>query len=296
MNSNRLPLDIAITALAPIIWGSTYLVTSELLPAGYPLTMALLRALPAGLLLLLIVRRLPRGVWIYRTAVLGALNFSLFWSLLFVAAYRLPGGVAATVGAIQPLLVVALARLWLGQALLPLAIVSGMLGIGGVGMLVLAPQAELDGLGILAALIGAAAMAAGTVLSRRWHPPVSNLTFTAWQLSAGGLFLVPLAFCVEPPLRALELRNLGAIAYLSLIGAALSYFCWFRGIARLEPAAVASLGLLSPLVAVLLGWLVLQQTLTAVQLAGIFIVLLSIWFSQNTHASFRGGKALLPER
>lgn len=296
MNSNRLPLDIAITALAPIIWGSTYLVTSELLPAGYPLTMALLRALPAGLLLLLIVRRLPRGVWIYRTAVLGALNFSLFWSLLFVAAYRLPGGVAATVGAIQPLLVVALARLWLGQALLPLAIVSGMLGIGGVGMLVLAPQAELDGLGILAALIGAAAMAAGTVLSRRWHPPVSNLTFTAWQLSAGGLFLVPLAFCVEPPLPALELRNLGAIAYLSLIGAALSYFCWFRGIARLEPAAVASLGLLSPLVAVLLGWLVLQQTLTAVQLAGIFIVLLSIWFSQNTHASFRGGKALLPER
>lgn len=296
MNSNRLPLDIAITALAPIIWGSTYLVTSELLPAGYPLTMALLRALPAGLLLLLIVRRLPRGVWIYRTAVLGALNFSLFWSLLFVAAYRLPGGVAATIGAIQPLLVVALARLWLGQALLPLAIVSGMLGIGGVGMLVLAPQAEPDGLGILAALIGAAAMAAGTVLSRRWHPPVSNLTFTAWQLSAGGLFLVPLAFCVEPPLRALELRNLGAIAYLSLIGAALSYFCWFRGIARLEPAAVASLGLLSPLVAVLLGWLVLQQTLTAVQLAGIFIVLLSIWFSQNTHASFRGGKALLPER
>lgn len=296
MNSNRLPLDIAITALAPIIWGSTYLVTSELLPAGYPLTMALLRALPAGLLLLLIVRRLPRGVWIYRTAVLGALNFSLFWSLLFVAAYRLPGGVAATIGAIQPLLVVALARLWLGQALLPLAIVSGMLGIGGVGMLVLAPQAEPDGLGILAALIGAAAMAAGTVLSRRWHPPVSNLTFTAWQLSAGGLFLVPLAFCVEPPLPALELRNLGAIAYLSLIGAALSYFCWFRGIARLEPAAVASLGLLSPLVAVLLGWLVLQQTLTAVQLAGIFIVLLSIWFSQNTHASFRGGKALLPER
>lgn len=296
MNSNRLPLDIAITALAPIIWGSTYLVTSELLPAGYPLTMALLRALPAGLLLLLIVRRLPRGVWIYRTAVLGALNFSLFWSLLFVAAYRLPGGVAATIGAIQPLLVVALARLWLGQALLPLAIISGMLGISGVGMLVLAPQAELDGLGILAALIGAAAMAAGTVLSRRWHPPVSNLTFTAWQLSAGGLFLVPLAFCVEPPLPALELRNLGAIAYLSLIGAALSYFCWFRGIARLEPAAVASLGLLSPLVAVLLGWLVLQQTLTAVQLAGIFIVLLSIWFSQNTHASFRGGKALLPER
>lgn len=296
MNSNRLPLDIAITALAPIIWGSTYLVTSEFLPAGYPLTMALLRALPAGLLLLLIVRSLPRGAWIYRTAVLGALNFSVFWSLLFVAAYRLPGGVAATVGAIQPLLVVALARLWLGQALLPLAIVSGVLGVCGVGMLVLAPQAELDGLGILAALIGAASMAAGTVLSRRWHPPVSNLTFTAWQLSAGGLLLLPIAFCFEPPLPVLQPHNLGAIAYLSLLGAALTYFCWFRGIARLAPAAVASLGLLSPLVAVLLGWLVLQQTLTALQMAGILIVLLSIWVSQNAHLPLGGGKAPLPER
>ena len=258
--------------------------------------MALLRALPAGLLLLLIVRCPPRGVWIYRTAVLGALNFSVFWSLLLVAAYRLPGGVAATVGEIQPLLVVALARLWLGHALLPLAIVSGVLGVCGVGMLVLAPAAELDGLGIIAALIGAASMAAGTVLPRRWCPPVSNLTFTAWQLSAGGLLLLPMTLCFEPPLPTLQLRNLGAIAYLSLIGAALTYFCWFRGIARLAPAAVASLGLLSPLVAVLLGWLVLQQALTALQMTGIFIVLLSIWFSQNAHTSFRDGKALPPER
>ena len=54
--------DIAITAIAPLIWGSTYYVTTEFLPAGYPITMAALRALPAGLLLLLFARRLPQGV------------------------------------------------------------------------------------------------------------------------------------------------------------------------------------------------------------------------------------------
>ena len=96
--------DILLTATAPAIWGSTYIVTTELLPPGYPLTVAMLRALPAGLLLLLIVRQLPQGIWWPRTFLLGALNFSFFWAMLFVSAYRLPGGVAATVGAIQPLI------------------------------------------------------------------------------------------------------------------------------------------------------------------------------------------------
>jgi len=89
--------DILLTALAPAVWGSTYIVTTELLPGWHPLLVSLLRALPAGLLLLLLVRRLPEGIWWGRIAVLGALNFSVFWVMLFVSAYRLPGGVAATV-------------------------------------------------------------------------------------------------------------------------------------------------------------------------------------------------------
>lgn len=281
MSTNRLIQDIAVTALAPIIWGSTYLVTSELLPAGHPLTMALLRALPAGLLLLLVVRRLPSGPWIYRIAILGALNFSLFWTMLFVAAYRLPGGVAATVGAIQPLLVIVMARIWLGHALVPLAISSSLLGVLGVAMLVLAPEAELDITGVFAALIGAGSMAAGTVLSRRWSPPDSSLTFTAWQLTAGGLILLPIALIFEQPIPSLNIRNLSGIAYLSLVGAAFTYFCWFRGVSKLAPTAVASLGLLSPMVAVLLGWGLLDQGLTAVQLIGISFVLVSILTSQR---------------
>lgn len=51
--------EILLTAIAPAIWGSTYLVTTEFLPAGYPVTVAMLRALPAGLLLLLVVRQMP---------------------------------------------------------------------------------------------------------------------------------------------------------------------------------------------------------------------------------------------
>ena len=66
---------------------------------------ATMRALPAGLILLAFVRRLPKGSWWWKTAVLGTLNFGAFFPLLFFAAYRLPGGVASTLGSVQPLLV-----------------------------------------------------------------------------------------------------------------------------------------------------------------------------------------------
>ena len=272
--------DIFVTALAPAVWGSTYFVTTEFLPQGYPLTLAVLRALPAGLLLLLIVRRLPPREWLGRVFILGGLNFAVFWSLLFVAAYRLPGGVAATVGSIQPLAVIFLAHVLLKSPVAAFSVFAAASGGGGVALLILGPSAALDPLGIAAGLGGAFSMAAGTVLTRKWQPPVSLLTFTSWQLTAGGLLLVPLAFLVEPPLPALDMNNVGGIAYLTLIGAALTYFLWFRGVARIEPSAVSMLGLMSPMTAVILGWFLLGQSLTVVQLAGAIIILTSLWLGQ----------------
>jgi probable blue pigment (indigoidine) exporter len=272
--------DILLTALAPAVWGSTYIVTTALLPGWHPLLVSLLRALPAGLLLLLIVRRLPDGIWWGRSAVLGALNFSVFWVMLFVSAYRLPGGVAATVGAIQPLIVVLLSRAILGTPLRVLAVLAATGGVAGVAMLVLAPGAALDPLGVAAGLAGAVSMAFGTVLSRRWQPPVGALTFTAWQLAAGGVLLLPVVAILRPEVPPLTTGSLAGLAWLGLVGAALTYIAWLRGIARLGPAATAPLALLSPVTAVILGWWLLGQSLTAMQGLGMLVVIVSIVASQ----------------
>lgn len=277
---NRLTV-LGLTALAPVVWGSTYLVTTEMLPAGIPLTLAVLRALPAGLLLILVLRKLPEGIWWLRVVVLGVLNFSLFWWLLFIAAYRLPGGVAATVGAVQPLIVLFLSRWLLNSRLSPVSIMASIAGVFGVAILLLTPNAALDPLGIIAGLAGAFSMAAGTVLSRRWQPPVSALTFTSWQLTAGGLVLLPFAIVFEPALPALSSLNLIGLGYLTLIGGALTYALWFRGLAILGPSSVASLGFLSPVSAVVLGGFYLNQQLSTLQFIGMIVILLSVWASQR---------------
>lgn len=276
--------DVAMTGLAPAVWGSTYYVTTQFLPQGYPMHVAMLRALPAGLLLLLLVRQLPTGIWWGRTFILAALNFAFLWVMLFVAAYRLPGGVAATVGAVQPLIVIGLSRIYLGRPIRALTVMAGVVGIVGVAFLVMTPQAALDPVGVAAAFAGAVSMAFGTVLARKWQPPVSSLTFTAWQLAAGGLMLVPIALFFEPALPPLTSVNLLGLAYLGLFGAALTYLLWFRGLARIEPSVAASLGFLSPVTATLLGWLALGQNLSPAQIAGFVMVLSSVWLSQKSQA------------
>jgi probable blue pigment (indigoidine) exporter len=271
-----------LTAIAPALWGTTYIVATELLPHDRPLLVATMRALPVGLLLVAWHRRLPEGRWWWRAFALGALNIGLFFALLFFAAFRLPGGVAATIGAVQPLLVAALAWPLLGDRPTRRVLTAGVAGLVGVGLVVLGPAARVDGLGVAAALAATALMALGTLFGKRWGRPVPLLLFTGWQLAAGGLILLPIAALVEGPPPALTSTNIAGFVYLGLVNTGLAYALWFRGIGRLRAAQLPFLGLLSPLVAVAAGWVILGQPLSGVQLAGALLVLASIIWAQRS--------------
>lgn len=272
---------VALTALAPMAWGTTYLVSTEFLPADRPLFAGLMRALPAGIGLAAITRTSPRGTWWAKAALLGTLNIGGFFAMLFYAAFALPGGVAATLGAIQPLVALALGAVLLGETIKRLSIVAGVAGMIGVGLLVLRADAQLDTLGVMAGLVGALAMACGVVLTKRWGRPVGLLAFTSWQLIAGGLVLVPLTLGFEGLPASLSARNIGGFVWLTTIGTALAYSLWFRGIQSLPVAQVSILGLLSPVVAAIAGWLALGQTMSIGQFAGLVLILGAVWLGQR---------------
>ncbi|MFG2571330.1 EamA family transporter [Streptomyces sp. NPDC048481] len=261
---------VLLTALAPVSWGTTYAVTTEFLPADRPLFTAVMRALPAGLLLLALGRVLPRGLWWGKAAILGALNIGAFFPLLFLSAYRLPGGMAAVVGSVGPLFVVGLSALLLGQRPTARNLVTGAVAAFGVSLVVLKAAGALDLLGVLAAVASTASMSTGTVLTKKWGRPqgVGPLALAGWQLTAGGLLIAPLAFLVEGAPPALDGRAVGGYLYLALANTAVSYWLWFRGIGRLSATQVTFLAPLSPLTAAVVGWAALGQALTPVQLAG----------------------------
>ncbi|MEB8023267.1 DMT family transporter [Raoultella ornithinolytica] len=269
-------IDLLLTALAPAIWGTTYIVTSQFLPPDRPFIAALLRVLPAGIALLIWCRRFPlRNEW-WKLIVTGILNIGAFQALLFIAAYRLPGGLAAVIGAIQPLLVMMLAWGVDRQRSPWVAVLSAVTGIIGMALLLLSPHTVLDPLGIMAAFSGAVSMALGTWLSRRWAISLPVVALTGWQLLIGGVVLAPVAWLVDPPLQGVTWTQAASYLWLCVAGAMLAYGLWFRGISRLPSVAVSALSLLSPVTAVLLGWICLGQKIEGVALVGLIVVLLSV--------------------
>ncbi|MCU1359070.1 MAG: putative secreted protein [Ilumatobacteraceae bacterium] len=274
MNTNRsLLATLGLTALAPMSWGSTYAVTTQLLPADRPLFTGLMRALPAGLVLVAATRVRPRGIWWWRSAVLGALYIGIFFPLLFVSAYRLPGGVASTLGSVGPLVTLGLAAAFLSERPTVRKALAGLCGMVGVALVVLKADARIDTVGVLAGLAGTLSMATANVLTKRWGRPdgVGSLAFIGWQLAGGGLMILPLALLVEGGPPALDGRNVMGYAYLALVNTVLAYSLWFRGIARLPVNSVAFLSLTGPITAATIGWVALGQPLSPLQVSGMAI-------------------------
>ncbi len=160
------------------------------------------------------------------------------------------------------------------------------MGVIGVALVVLRSSATLDAVGVGAGLLGAASMALGVTLTKKWGRPVGvpAMAVAGWQLTAGGLFLLPLTLIVEGVPAEIDATALAGYAWLGLIGGLLTYTLWFRGIGRLPVAGVAVLGLLSPLVAAALGALLLGENLGIVQLLGFTLALSAIAAGQFTPA------------
>ncbi|EAS66513.1 EamA family transporter [Photobacterium angustum] len=282
MNKYQTLMNVALTALAPIIWGSTYIVTTELLPADLPLLASVIRALGAGLVLLLFCKIRPSGIWWGKIAVLGLLNIGLFFYCLFAAAYYLPGGLAALVMSIQPLIVMGLGAIFFKNKLSATHVASAMVGVAGISLLVLNSAVELNWRGVLIGLIGTCSMALGILLTKHWGRPkdMSLLGFTGWQLTLGGLMLLPIAIWYEDFPRAMTALNITGYAYLSLIGGVFGYFVWFRGIEKLNPVITSFLGFFSSVSACLLGYIFLGQSFTQLQIFGSVAIIISVYMAR----------------
>jgi probable blue pigment (indigoidine) exporter len=270
-----------LAALTPIIFGTTYLLTTEFLPPGRPLLAALMRSLPTGLVLI-IGSRIPPRRWMARFFVLSVLYASGLFPLLFIAAYRLPGGVAAVINSLSPLVVIVISVPLLSSHIRRVQIIAGIVGTAGVALLVLRSDARLDVVGLIA-MAGAMIMfSVATVLTKRWGRPegMTSIGVTGWTFLFAGLTLLPVTLIIEGFPRELTARNVAGLIYLVVISGIVAYAIWFWGLERLSASAVTFLTLLNPVTAALLGWVVLDQRLNSWQLFGALLILVSVVLGQ----------------
>ncbi|UUU36398.1 DMT family transporter [Streptomyces sp. CA-210063] len=280
---------VALTAVAPVAWGTNYFVTHEYLPADTPLWGAALRALPAGLVLLALCRRRPRGAWWGRSALLGLLNVSVFFVLVYAASQLLPTSVASTVMALAPLTMMLIAWPLISERPGLAHLAGAAIGLGGVCLMLLTGAAGLSVPGILASAAAMLVSSFGHILTKRWNAGTDVLAATAWQLTAGGLLLLPAAAALEGPPPALSPQALLAFGHVTLIATALAFAVWFTGLRHLPAGTVGLIGLLNPVTGVLLGTAVAGETLTGRQLCGLLLVLTGVVLGRPGRADRRGG-------
>jgi len=275
---------ILVTAIAPIAWGSNYFVTRHFLPPDAPLWGALLRALPAGLILLLVARRLPRGSWWWRSLVLGTLNVGAFFVLIYVVSQRLPSGIASTIMAISAAALLLLAWPLLGERPTRFGVIGAAVGLLGVGVLLFEGGLTVDGWGVLASLAAMVLSSIGFILTKRWGAEVPLVALTSWQLIGGGLVVLPFAVILEggPPAGG-PTAVLGYL-YVAVIATAVAFIAWFAGLRHLPAGTVGLVGLLNPVTGVLLGTLLAGENFGVRQAAGTVLVIAGVVIGQRRRA------------
>lgn len=267
-------------ALAAAVWGTTYIFVSTVLPHN-PIFTGAIRALGGGLPLLLFYNELPPREWWGKVALLGTLNCGIVFAFLFIAAERLPGGVAGTLQSLGPIITVLIAWPLLGERPTWLRLTSVVLGAIGVMILLTGGKIVLDFVGAVAGLIAAVSLALGGVLLNRWGRPIPLLEFTAWQLVIGGVELAALAAFIGDVPASLDVASIAAYAYVALVGTSLAYALWFHGVEKAGAPAVAPFFLLIPLVAFALDAVIRGFVPTLVQSLGAAIVLGSLIINQQ---------------
>ncbi|MCF5878446.1 DMT family transporter [Aeromonas veronii] len=267
-------MPMLIALLAPLLWGSTYAVVSLYLTDYSPYWVAVWRALPAGLLLLLLHPRMPPLPW-GKQFLLAFCNIAAFFALLFVAAFRLPGAVAGTLGATLPLVLMLL--VWLQDGTRPSLkwLLLGLMGLAGV-LLLLNPSANLDPVGVACAMLATVLIGQSSRWMRHW--PVNDLlALTAWQLLLGGLMLIPLAWWLAGPMPLPDPASAPGLLWLILLNTGLGYWAWLWGLKHHGPEVMGMLALTNPMMAVSLGVLMVGETLGVSQWIGIGVILLSLF-------------------
>jgi drug/metabolite transporter (DMT)-like permease len=298
--------NIALALLVVyLVWGSTYLAIRIGLEAWPPALMGGARFTVAGMLLLMWgrFRNEPwpnAAVQIRTVAIAGILmfsvgNFSVVWAEQFV-----PSGMTAVIIATVSLWMIILEALRPGGERLSLAKMLGIaIGLGGVAVL-MAP--ELNGaqnqnalLGQVGLLIGSLAWAAGSIYTRHAPIPRSNTISAGMQMVIGGLLLICLSGLIGE-FESFAWHKVGskpfwAMIYLTLFGSALAFTAYTFLLRHASPVLASTYAFANPVVAVVLGTIILDEPVTAYLLAGSILVIIALVVIQQARA--REGKKSL---
>ena len=305
MNDRRSYLPYLALAAVCIIWGTTYLALRIAVLHFPPFLFTAIRQTTAGLLLLGIMftlgkATLPSIDHLFRQAIGGFFMISMGNGLVAWAEMHIPSGVAAIICSLMPVLVILINVTVHRDERPTLPIVLGVvIGLTGIVMMFSEHLAGFSNteyiIGILLTFAAAVAWAGGSIWIKKKNIESNPFVNAGFQMFFGGFLLFPLSLVFD------DLTNITwstevtwSFLYLIVVGSLVAYASYAYALRKLPMTIVSLYAYINPVVAVVLGWLVLDETLNAriwiaiaLTIGGIYIVnkgyqLRNVWKAQFT--------------
>jgi drug/metabolite transporter (DMT)-like permease len=290
MTLSTRPNYIAYLALAAvcIIWGTTYLALRIAVLHFPPFLFTAIRQTTAGILLLCFMfiagkAALPTKEHIFKQAIGGFFMMSLGNGLVAWAEMHIPSGIAAIICSLMPVIVI-LMNLVIAKDEKPnLPIIAGViLGLFGVVMIFAQHVSEFSKteylVGILMTFTAVLAWAGGSIWIKKSNPQSNPFVNAGLQMFFGGLWCFPISFAVDD-LSAVSWtpEALYSLLYLIVFGSIIAYASYSYALKKLPMTVVSLYAYVNPLVAVILGWLVLDEMLTTKIIAAFILTVGGIY-------------------
>lgn len=278
-------------ALVYVLWGSTYLgiqvVVREHIP---PATMGALRFSIAGIVLLAICAALGKKIILpasrlFRLGTIGVLlltcgNVVLAWAEMYI-----PTGFAALLIATVPLWMALWNRfVFRDERLTVKSIVGLLLGLAGIVVLVwpkLATQSDVEShmwFGSAIVFVSAMSWSFGSVLSHEWGPNVDAFVASAWQMLIAGIVNTIIAIALGDHHTVVwTQKGVIALTYLIIAGSLIGYTSYIWLLKNVATSKVSTYAYVNPIVAVFLGWLILNEPVDSFVFIGAAIIVASVW-------------------
>jgi drug/metabolite transporter (DMT)-like permease len=265
-------------------WGSTYLAIRVMVETVPPLLGAGVRFAVAGGVMVAVLS-FRRAVKPTRAQLLSALLVGLLLpganAVVTVAEQEVPSSVAALLIASVPLWVL-LMRRGTGERVSRAGIIAVLVGFAGVALLLRPGEQSGDAtvLGLAACVIAAAMWASGSFASPRLRLPADPLVSTGWQMLLGGLAIVAVGLALgeapEVDPAAFSTRSILALGYLVVFGSWIAFTAYAWLLQNAPISKVSTYAYVNPVVAIVLGFLILDEVVTPVTLVGAAIIVVSV--------------------
>jgi drug/metabolite transporter (DMT)-like permease len=282
LKSERIRIYIAF-ATACLVWGSTWLAIKVGLSGVPPFLGAGLRFFIASIILYVIVK--ARRIEIPMTSdakkiyvVLIVLSYTIPFAFVYWAEQYIPTGLASILFAGYPFWVAICSQIMLKDELLNVFKVSGIV-LGFIGLLVIfAGDVHIADSRALAAMLmiiaNAIMQAYSLVLVKKIGQPISPFAFNAVSMFYSGVALIGLSFALEPHDNIVwNAASVGSILYLSTIGSVVVFVAYFWLLKRVQAVFISLISFVTPIVAIILGAIVLGEKLDPNVFVGAALVL-----------------------